>query len=712
MRGATRVAVLGGGPGGLYSALLLKKADLGRDVVLFEANPAGATYGWGVVFSDRTLASFREADVATFNDITEGFRLWDAIEVFHRDARVRSGGHVFAGIGRKELLRILASRCDALGVELRWSTPADVRELRDFDLIVAADGVHSQTRSHFAYRFGPRLSTGETRYIWFGTTRPFGAFTFIFRSSDHGLFQVHAYPFDRGTSTFIVECEERVWRRAGLDEAGEDESIAYCEKLFDEELAGHALMSNRSKWVGFITVKNKSWRHDNVVLLGDAAHTAHFTIGSGTKLAMEDAIALAAALDEHGAVEVSLEHYESERRPVIERFQEAAAESQAYFETTARYLQLEPEQFAFYLLTRSGRLDYGNLRQRDPMFMDDIDRRFAGGEPGRTTLVAPPPMFIPLTLRSVRLTNRTVLSPAPSYASEDGHPAEQALGALLDAARSSPGLVVTQPVAIAAAARITPGDPGLYRRDHVGAWARVTERIHRETGAKLCLKLSHAGRRGSSRVPVRAAGVPLAAGGWPLLAPSAIRYREAGPRPKEMSRADMDGVADAFAAAARLAGDAGIDMLEIHMGHGYLLGSFISPLSNRRTDAYGGDATKRLRYPLEVLERVRAVWPHDRPLAVGLNAHDRAPGGMQVADAVEAAAAMTRGGCDLIDVLAGQTTSASRSTYERAYLAPYSDAIRNQVGIPTLVSGNITTTVQVNTILAGGRADLCVLDRW
>jgi anthraniloyl-CoA monooxygenase len=712
VHGAMKVAVLGGGPGGLYSALLLKKADRRRHIVLFEANPAGATYGWGVVFSDRTLASFREADLATFNDITESFRLWDAIEVFHRDARVRSGGHVFAGIGRRELLRILASRCNALGVELRWSTPADVRDLRDFDLIVAADGVHSQTRSQFESHFRPRLSTGKTRYIWFGTTKPFGAFTFIFRSSDHGLFQVHAYPFDHGTSTFIVECEERVWRRAGLDEAGEDDSIAYCEKLFDEELAGHALMSNRSKWVGFITVKNRSWRHGNVVLLGDAAHTAHFTIGSGTKLAMEDAISLVAALDEHGAVEASLEHYESERRPVIERFQAAAAESQAYFETAARYLHLEPEQFAFYLLTRSGRLDYGNLRQRDPLFVDDIDRRFARAEPGRATPVAPPPMFIPLTLRSVRLSNRSTLSPSPSYDSEDGHPTDQVLGALLDAARAGPGLVITQPVAIAAAARISPGDPGLYGRDHVGAWARVAELIHRETATKLCLKLCHAGRRGSSQVPARAVGVPLSTGGWPLFAPSAIPYRESGPVPKEMSKADMDDVADAFAAAARLAAAAGVDMLEVHMGHGYLLGSFISPLSNRRTDAYGGDATKRLRYPVEVLERVRSVWPGDRPLAVGLNAHDRAPGGMQVGDAVEAAAAMARSGCDLIDVLAGHTTSASRSTYERAYLAPYSDAIRNQVRIPTLVSGNITTTVQVNTILAGGRADLCVLDRW
>lgn len=707
-----QVAVLGGGPGGLYSALLLKKADPGRDVVLFEANPIGATYGWGVVFSDRTLSSFREADLATFNDITESFRLWDAIEVFHRDARVRSKGHVFAGIGRRELLRILAARCSALGVKLRWSTPADVRDLRDFDLIVAADGVHSQSRSHFESRFRPRLSAGKTRYIWFGTTKPFGAFTFIFRPSDHGLFQVHAYPFDQGTSTFIVECDEGVWRQAGLDEAGEEDSIAFCEKLFDEELTGHALMSNRSKWVAFITVKNKSWRHGNVVLLGDAAHTAHFTIGSGTKLAMEDAIALAAALDKPGTVEASLEHYESERRPVIERFQEAAAESQAYFETTTRYLQLEPEQFAFYLLTRSGRLDYGNLRQRDPLFVDHIDRRFAHEESERQTLVAPPPMFSPLTLRSTTLMNRAVLSPSPCYASEDGYPTEQGLGALLDAARAGPGLVLTQPVAVSAAARITPGDPGMYHQDHVAGWARVTERIHGETGAKLCLRLSHAGRRGSSQMPVRAVGVPLTTGGWPLLAPSALPYREPGPVPREMSKPDMDEVGDAFASAASLAAAAGIDMLEVHMGHGYLLGSFISPLSNRRADAYGGDGTKRLRYPIEVLERVRSAWPDDRPLAVGLNAHDRAPGGMQVADAVQAAAAMARCGCDLIEVLAGHTTSASRPTYERAYLAPYSDAIRNQVGIPTLVSGNITTTVQVNTILAGGRADLCVLDRW
>ena len=712
MAGVLKVAVVGGGPGGLYSALLLKKAERRRQVALFEANPAGATYGWGVVFSDRTLASFREADLATFNDITESFQTWDSIEVFHRAQRVRSGGHVFAGIGRRELLRILASRCNALGVELRWSTPANVAHLRDYDLVVAADGVHSQTRALFRSRFEPHLSTGKTRYIWFGTTRPLGAFTFIFKTADHGLFQVHAYPFDQRTSTFIVECEEGVWRRAGLDEAGEDESIAYCEKLFGDELAGHALMSNRSKWAGFITVKNKAWTHGNVVLLGDAAHTAHFTIGSGTKLAMEDAIALATALDQHGGVEASLDHYESERRPVIERFQAAAAESQSYFESTARYLQLNPEQFAFYLLTRSGRIDYGSLRQRDPLFVDHIDGRFAGAKREAATLIAPPPMFVPLTLRSLTLSNRTVLRPSPSFGSEAGHPSEQGLSALREAAEAGPGLVITQPVAIARTARITLGDPGLYHPDHVVAWAGMAEHIHHETDAKLCLNMCHAGRRGSCRVPVRAVGVPLATGGWQLLAPSAIPYRESGTVPKEMSRTDMDEVVDAFAGTTRLAATAGIDMLEIHMGHGYLLGSFLSPLSNRRTDAYGGDAAKRLRYPLEVFEKVRSVWPNDRPLAVGLNAHDRARGGMQLSDAIAAAAALARHGCDLIEVLAGHAASASRSSYERAYLASYSDAIRNEVGVPTLVSGNITTTVQVNTILAGGRADLCVLDRW
>jgi anthraniloyl-CoA monooxygenase len=705
-----RIAVLGGGPGGLYSALLLKKPRPERDVVLYEANPPGATYGWGVVFSDRTLTSFREADLETYRAITEEFVQWDAIDVLYRGRRLHSGGHVFAGIGRRALLRILGDRCDELGVELRWSTSTHVSELTDFDVVLAADGVHSATRSYFESTFRPRLATGKTRYIWFGTTRPFGAFTFIFKTGDDGLFQAHAYPFDGRTSTFIVECDEHVWERAGLDEAGEAESIAYCEKLFGDELRGHSLMSNRSKWVSFVTVKNKSWCHHNVVLLGDAAHTAHFTIGSGTKLAMEDAIALATAVDNHDDVEAALADYELERRPIIERFQAAAAESQNYFETTSNYLHLDPQQFAFYLLTRSGRIDYGSLRLRDPYFVDDVDRWFAQAQSGRPSKVAPPPMFTPLKLRSVTVTNRTALSPPPRYLCDDGNPSSEYVDDLVNAARAGPGLVITEAVAVSASGRVTPGDPGLYREAHAQTWADAAEQIRAETTAKLCLRLAHAGRRGSVEVPIRAVGVPLRSGAWPLLGPSAVPYGPTSPVPREMDRGDMDSVIESFVAAADMAADAGVDIIQIHMGHGYLLGSFLSPLSNLRSDAYGGTRANRLRFPLEVLERVRSAWPSDRPLAVALNADDWSSGGTTVEDAIEFVSAFKDGGCDLVEVLAGQAQAACRPSYTSAFLAPYSDRIRNGNGISTLISGNITTTVQINTLVAAGRADICVLE--
>ena len=707
-----RIAVLGGGPGGLYSALLLKKVRRDSEVVLFESNPAGSTYGWGVVFSDRTLTSFREADHKTFHDISESFVLWDAIDVRFGGETVRSGGHVFAGIARRALLGILAARCEELGVRLFWSSPSDVSQLSGFDLVVAADGVHSSTRRRFEKHFRPSASIGKTRYIWFGTHKPFGAFTFIFRTGDHGLFQVHAYPFDGSTSTFIVECEEQVWRRAGLHEAGEEESIAYCEKLFAEDLRGHSLMSNQSKWVRFATIKNRSWSRGHIVLLGDAPHTAHFTIGSGTKLAMEDAIALAAALDQHGDVETSLAHYEMERRPILERFQSAAAESQSYFEGTARYLHLEPKQFAFYLLTRSGRIDYGSLRQRDPVLVDGIDSWFSGSQSGkRHPLVAPPPMFAALSLRSVSILNRAAVAPAPTYSSSDGAPSDRCLKRLLAAAHAGPGLVVTEPVAVGAAARVTPGDPGIYRREHALAWSSLAERVHGETSAKLCLRLGHAGRRGGTRVPHRGLGVPLGDEAWSLIAPSPLPYRSGGPVPRGMDETDMEEVIGSFVAGAELAAQAGVDVLEIHMAHGYLLGSFISPLSNRRSDDYGGCLANRLRFPLEVFERVRSVWPEERPLAIALNADDWARGGCRIEDAIEAAAAFKRRGCDLIDVLAGQTTPASRPSYEPGFLAGYSDSIRNQARVATMTSGNITTTVQVNTLIAAGRADLCVLTR-
>jgi anthraniloyl-CoA monooxygenase len=704
-----RVLTVGGGPAGLYASLLLKVARPDAEVTLIERNPPGATYGWGVVFSDRTLAEFREADPPTSEAITDRFVLWEAIDIHYRDELIRSEGHVFAGIARVALLDILHERCRELGVDLRFEQELDQdpAELAGrYDLVIAADGVHSVIRPAFDKTFRPRLEEGRSRYIWFGTDRVLDSFTFVFRSNEDGLFQTHAYPFDGHHGTWIVETDEATWQRAGLHRADEDDSIEYCRRLFAPELGGGRLLSNRSQWISFITVRNRTWRHGNVVLIGDAAHTAHFSIGSGTKLAMEDAIALARGVERHpDDVEAALADYELERRPMVERFQDAAAESQTYFENTRRYVHLEPMAFAFGLLTRSGRIDYASLRTRDPQYVDRVDRAFAGG---RT--VAAPPLLAPLALRGVHIANRVVLEPAPRYVSRDGRPSADQYRDLELAAREGPGLVLTDVVAVSADGRITPGCAGLYEPGHVEAWADVAQAVHRP-GAVLGVRLGHAGRRGSTRARDRGADRPLGRGGWPVVAPSPIPYLSRSAVPAEMVPADMDRVVEDFRLAAERAAVAGVDLLLVHLALGYLLGSFLSPLSNARTDEFGGDMRSRARFPLRVVEAVREAWPDDRPLGASIPAADGRLGGWDVEDAVVLARALRRRGCDVVEPLAGQTTPESRPRYGRAFLSTSADRIRNEARIPVLVGGAITTTAEVNTLLAGGRADLCILAR-
>ena len=704
-----RVITVGGGPAGLYASLLLKKVRPEADVTVVERNPPGATYGWGVVFSDRTLAEFREADPQTSDAVTDRFVLWDAIDIHYGDELIRSSGHVFAGIARVALLDVLQRRCRELGVRLRFEEEmdADPAELAaEHDLVIAADGVNSAIRAAFPKTFRPRVEEGRSRYIWFGTDRILDSFTFVFRQSEHGLFQTHAYPFDGQHGTWIVETDEATWRRAGLDAADEAASIAYCQRLFGPELRGGRLLSNRSQWVSFLTVRNRTWRHGHVVLVGDAAHTAHFSIGSGTKLAMEDAIALARGVERHpDDVEAALADYELERRPVVERFQDAADESRIYFENTRRYVHLEPMAFAFGLLTRSGRIDYANLRMRDPRYVDDVDRAFAGG---RT--VAAPPMLAPLDLRGMTVANRIVLEPPPRYASRNGRPSADQYRDLESAAREGPGLVLTDVVAASADGRITPACAGLYAAEHVEAWADVVQAVHRP-GGLVGLRLGHAGRRGSTRPRYQGTDRPLLEGGWAVMGPSPIPYLSRSAVPFEMVRADMDHVVDAFRTAAARAALAEVDLLLVHLAHGYLLGSFLSPLTNVRTDEYGGDRQARMRFPLEVVEAVREAWPDDRPLGVTIQATDGVAGGWEIDDAVALASTLRERGCDVVEPLAGQTTPGGRPRYGRVFLATSADRIRNEARIPVLVGGAITTTAEVNTLLAGGRADLCILGR-
>jgi anthraniloyl-CoA monooxygenase len=727
----SKIVILGGGPAGLYCGLLIKKADPACDVTIIERNPADVTYGWGVVFSDRTLASFQRADYRSYQQIADDFVIWDAIDVRYRGETVRCGGHVIAAISRKRLLEILQGRCAELGVEMRFSSDVqDVAEIPEFDLLVAADGINSLVRRTYEDRFKPRMEQGRAKYIWLGANKVLDAFNFIFHETEHGLFQVHAYPYSGNMSTFIVECEEQAWLNAGLDSASEAESLAFCQGLLNGDLNGAQLLSNNSKWINFATLTTKKWSHKiagdgerehHIVLLGDAAHTAHFSIGSGTKLAMEDAIALAGAIEQHADVATALNEYELERKPVVETFQRAARESQTYFETIKRYLGLEPMQFAFQLLTRSGRISYADLHQKDARFGDAVDRWFYKSRvrsqgPGTRNqgpdvnntggpLVAPAPMFAPIKLRSLALSNRVVSRLKAGFEAPDS-----ALSTQHSALVEDMGLVVTDICAVSAEGRIAADSEGMYSSEHLEAWVRVVEAVHEQSG-RIGVQLGHAGRRGAVRPRSEGLDKALRSEGWPLIAASPIPHTPRSQSPKEMDRADMDRVKESFVRAAEMAHGAGFDLLQLHMAHGYLLAGFLSPLTNVRQDEYGGpDLESRAHFPLEVFDAVRAAWPVDKPMSVALNACDYAKGGFEVEDAVAVARLLKEHGCDLIEVLAGQTTLQSEPVFGRGFLTPLSDRIRNEARIPTMVGGYLTTSNDVNTVLAAGRADLCIMD--
>jgi anthraniloyl-CoA monooxygenase len=690
-----RYAVLGGGPSGLYFALLAKKANPSDDVVVVERNPPDATFGWGVVFSEETLGALRDADYETYTEIGESFARWNAIDIYYRETKIRSRGHVFTGISRKVLLNILQRRCRALGVRLEFEREVrDVGEFEGADLIVGADGINGLVRRTYGEFFKPEVVTHPTKYIWFGSDLPLDAFTFIFRRNNAGLFQVHAYPFDAHTCTFIVECPEDAWRRAGLESASEADSIAYCESLFQPELRGRRLMSNRSLWVNFATLRQESWHHGNVVLLGDAAHTAHFSIGSGTKLAMEDSIGLVDALRRHRDLAAALNDYEMERQPVVERFQEAALESSSYFEHVSRYAEFDPRQFAFNLLTRSRRITYVNLTQRDPELVRTVDSWFAAaatGSPDGALRLSPPPMFAPFRIGELTLPNRVAV----------------AAGSDLEAAaRLGAGLVISEFVSVTEEGRITPETPVIDRPTQDKLKSSV-EHSH-EAGSRVALQLGHAGRRGSMQPRSRGVDRPLRQGGWRLMAASPIAYTPHAALPKEMTSRDIAHLLKVFALAAKAALGCGFDALELNFAHGYLVAGFISPLTNLRTDEYGGSLENRMRFPLAVLDLVRTTW--EGPLLVRISASDWAPRGSDLDEAVAIAAMLKACGCDLVHAVMGQTIWEGRPDYRRLFGVPASDRIRNEAGIPTLASGNITTADDVNTILAAGRADLCHLE--
>jgi anthraniloyl-CoA monooxygenase len=711
-----RAVCLGGGPAGLYFAIALKRLDRRHDVLVVERNRADDTFGWGVVFSDQTIDVLSETDPDSAAAITGAFAHWDDIDVHFRGQRIRSGGHGFCGIARKHLLNILQERCRALGVELRFGCEADAATLDDADLIVASDGINSATRTAHAAIFRPSIQRRANKFIWLGTGQKFEAFTFIFNETEHGWIWAHAYRFERETSTFIVECSEATWRGLGFERAGSEEAIAICERIFAPHLGGRKLMSNArhllgSAWLNFPVLNCERWHSGKIVLIGDAAHSAHFSVGSGTKLALEDATALASSVHDHGMSEQALDAFQAARRLEVIRLQNAARNSTEWFEHVPRYIGLEPIQFAYSLLTRSQRISHENLRLRDRKWLEGLESWFvrrAGVADARPR----PPMFAPLHLRGLTLSNRIVVSPMSMYSAVDGVPGDFHLVHYGARAQGGAALVVTEMTDVSADARITPGCAGMYTDAQERAWKRIVDFVHAQTEAKISLQLGHAGPKGSTRVPWEGEDEPLESGNWLLIAPSPVPWSPRNQVPREMSEADMERVIVDFVSATRRALACGFDMVELHAAHGYLLSAFLTPAMNKRQDAYGGTIANRLRFPLAVFDAMRRVWPDERPISVRISATDwLGEAGNSEAEALVIARAFADAGGDIVDVSAGQTSIDARPLYGRMFQTPFSDLIRNEAGVATMAVGNIYEIDHVNSILAAGRADLCCLAR-
>ncbi len=719
-----RINILGGGPGGLYFALLMKKHDPSHDIHLYERGPRHATWGFGVVFSDDTMSGFLEYDAPSFQKIVDSFAYWDQIrtiiETDDGDKNILSGGHGFAGMSRIKLLNIFHDRCDELGVNLHFETDVtDVNELLDADLVVAADGITSLLREKYKKELGTTIDMRPNRFCWLGTSKPLDAFTFIFRETEHGWFWVHAYQFEEGKATWLVETTDETWRKAGLDTMSEEDSKACMERIFETDLDGHPLLTNRSVWRTFPVVKNAKWHHDNVIVIGDCAHTAHFSIGSGTKMAMEDGIALFEAFKKHKTVEATLPAYDAARREVTEILQHTADVSLKWYEHADRYLdQFDPEQVEFSMITRSKKITYDNLALRDQSYIDGIAEWFAkynakvtGLEIAKTEDRPAPPALQPFKIGDMVVPNRVTLSPMCQYCATDGDIDDWHLVHYGGRAIGGVGLILTEMICISELARITPGCAGLYTDKQTKGWKRVVDFAHQHGQGKICAQLGHAGRKGATRLPKHGMDQPLEDGAWDIISASPIPYLDHSVVPREATRADMDQVLEDYKTAVRNANVAGFDMIEVHMAHGYLLSSFISPVTNVREDEYGGDIQARMKFPLECLNAAREVWPSDKPISVRISASDWTEDGLSEADMLEVARLVKANGADVINVSTGQVTKAEKPLYGRMFQAPFADQVRNEVSVPTIVAGNISTMDQANTLVAAGRTDFVAFAR-
>jgi anthraniloyl-CoA monooxygenase len=713
-----KAVCIGGGPGGLYFGISMKLRNPEHQIIVLERNRKNDTFGWGVVFSDQTMERLQENDPQSADCVLDQFAHWDDIDVHYQGRVIRSGGHGFCGLGRQRLLNLLQKRAVELGVELRFEQEAsDIDRFSDADLIVACDGINSAIRDLYAEHFRPDIDVRANRFVWLGTHKVFEAFTFIFKKTVHGWIWAHAYRFDRDTSTFIIECTEETWKGSGFDQMSQEDSITACENLFSEYLDGHRLMSNArhlrgsAMWLNFRRTSCERWSHGKVVLLGDAAHTAHFSIGSGTKLAFEDAIDLADELHRGKPLDQALLDYEELRRIEVLRLQSTARNSTEWFENVERYLDLEPIQFAYSLLTRSQRVSHENLRLRDRNWLEGVEKWFADRTNHGKGQKSTPPMFVPYQIRELELSNRVVVSPMSMYSSEEGMPGDFHLVHYGSRAQGGAGLLFTEMTDISPEGRITPGCAGIYNDKQVVAWKRIVDFVHENTPAKMAIQVGHAGPKGSTKKMWEGLDQPLESGNWPLMGPSPVPYSPENQVPREMSLEDMQQIKEEFVRAVGRSDEAGFDWLELHCAHGYLLSMFLTPLNNIRTDEYGGSLENRLRFPLEVFRAMRKVWPEHKPMSIRLSASDWMPGGVDIHESVKMAKAFHEAGCDMIDVSSGQTHPDANPIYGRMYQTPFADHIRNEERIPVMAVGNIYEPDHLNSILAAGRADLCCLAR-
>jgi anthraniloyl-CoA monooxygenase len=716
-----KIACVGAGPAGLYFAISMKLRDASHEIEVFERNAPGVTFGWGVVFSDQTVENLTANDRKSAKIIASEFAHWDDIDVHFGGETITSGGHGFIGIGRKRLLEILQDRALELGVVLHFEAECDPEngKWRDYDLVIASDGSNSRFRDAAAQAFGVDVDVRPNKFVWLGTSKAFDAFTFAFEETEHGWVWAHAYRFAPDFSTFIVECSEKTWRKFGFDRMDQAESIALCEKLFAKYLDGHSLQSNASHlvgsaaWLNFKRIKCERWSSGNVILLGDAAHTAHFSIGSGTKLALEDAIKLAEVLNREAlSLGAALDEYQAERNLEVLKLQNSARNSTEWFETLERYVHFEPLQFAYSLLTRSQRISHENLRLRDREWLETVERWFWKRATNGLSNKTAPPMFAPFKLREMEVMNRVTVSPMAMYSAIDGVPNDFHFVHYGERAIGGAGLIFTEMTCVSPEGRISPGCTGMWNADHVAAWKRIVDFVHSNSKAKICLQLGHSGGKGSTRLGWEGNDLPLDEGNWPVMSASDVAWSPANQVPRPMTRDDMDAVRDEFVAAVRMGVECGFDMIELHAAHGYLLSSFITQLQNRRTDEYGGSLENRLRYPLEVFSSMRAAWPSARPMSVRISATDWAGAdGITPEDAVLIGEAFAREGADLIDVSAGQTWADQQPVYGRMFQTPFSDRIRNEGRLATMAVGNIYEPDHANSILAAGRADLVALAR-